>query len=172
MMKKLKAEVLNKQISLKWFWSWRMTIHFLFTFCRQEWWWRNLGKAEILWKMYIEHSVTSFLYSHVPDDSHLGITFLFSVLVRSGLVCLYCMIWYWLTVSNPEDNNTQDNWAAFFSPSPAFFFFFKILLCLPNFVKFFFAILWTLFSFLQCLFKEYWPFLPYSFLCNLDLYAN
>ena len=35
MMKKLKAEMLNKQISLKWFWSWRMTSHsfsFIFFF--------------------------------------------------------------------------------------------------------------------------------------------
>ena len=70
------------------------SVYLQYTFCRQEWWWRNLGKAEVLWKMYIEHSVTAFLSSPLPDDSHQGITFLFSVLVRSWLVCLYCMIWY------------------------------------------------------------------------------
>lgn len=54
----------------------------------------TLERQKYYEKMYIEHSVTSFLYSHLPDDSHLGITFLFSVLLGSGLVRSYCMIWY------------------------------------------------------------------------------
>lgn len=53
----------------------------------------NLGESNMLWKMCSECSTTSSSYSHLPGDAHLGTTFLFSVLVRSRLICLSFMIW-------------------------------------------------------------------------------
>lgn len=33
--------------------------------------------------------------SHLPGDAHLGTSFLPSILVRIGLIHLYCIIWSW-----------------------------------------------------------------------------
>lgn len=86
MMKKLKAEVLNKQISRKSGLSWRMTSHsfsfqFIFNtpFADRNGGGETLERQKYYEKMYIEHSVTSFLYSHLLMILILGITFLFSV---------------------------------------------------------------------------------------------
>ena len=52
----------------------------------------TLERQKYYEKMYIEHSVTSFLYSHLPDDSHLGITFLFFTGKWIGMFVLYDLV--------------------------------------------------------------------------------
>lgn len=37
--------------------------------------------------------------SQSPGDAHLGTSFLLSILVRSGLIHLYCIIWSWFKLS-------------------------------------------------------------------------
>lgn len=96
---KLKAEELNTKPNLKWFGSWREW-PLVFSLFQSHFWQTgevvgHLGESKVLWKMYTEYSTTSFPYSHLPGGAHLGTTFLFSILVRSRLICLYCMIWSW-----------------------------------------------------------------------------
>ena len=60
--KKLKTEVLNKKISLKWFWSWRMTTPVIFSLSSIPPFTDRRGGGDTLERqMYYEKCISSIL---------------------------------------------------------------------------------------------------------------